>query len=516
MANKKLNMRKVRELLRLRFQQELSNRQAAKTVGIGKTAASEYISGFRKSGLTLDQAMTLSDKDLLATLNIHSHRENPRYEALAKLFPYIERELKRTGVTLQLLWQEYREGHPDGYEYSQYCHHFYKWRASQKVSMHIEHKAGDKLYVDFAGQKLSVVDPQTGEITEHEVFVAVLGCSQLSYIEAVPSQKKADWSQVNENALRFFGGVPRAIVPDCLKSAVKTSDRYEPQINETYQDFARHFDTVILPARALHPKDKALAENFVKIAYQRIYAPLRNMVFYSLEELNEALWEKLDAFNNRHFQGRDTSRQQLFNEVEKGQLKPLPAANYEYKAFVKRKVQYNHHVFLKADKHYYSVPFQLTGKQVLISYSALHVEIFYDNKRVAAHLRDRRPYEYTTKEKHRPKNHQHMTKWTPARFIDWARSLAPEVETLIKKVLDSREHPEQAYRSCMGILNLNKKYETAQLAKACKKALDTECISYKFIKNTLKYKTFNLSPQQQADQVKIPFHENIRGKEFYN
>ena len=206
MANKKLNMRKVRELLRLRFQQDLSNRHAAKTVGIGKTAASEYISGFRKSWLTLDQAVSLSEKDLLATLNIHTHRENPRYEAQAKLFPYIEKELKRTSVTLQILWQEYREGYPDGYEYSQYCHHF---------------------------------------------------------ISGGP-QRKFDWIQVNENALRFFGGMPRAIVPDCLKSAVKTSDRYEPQINETYQDLARHFNTVILPARALHPKDKALAENFVK------------------------------------------------------------------------------------------------------------------------------------------------------------------------------------------------------------------------------------------------------------
>ena len=509
-------MRKVRELLRLHFEQGLSNRQAAKTVGIGKTAASEYISGFTQSGLTLQQVASLSDQDLLAALNIHRHRENPRYEALFKLFPYMEKELKRTGVTLQLLWQEYREGYPDGYGYSQYCHHFYQWRASQKVSMHIEHKAGDKLYVDFAGKKLSVVDPQTGEITEHEVFVAVLGCSRLSYIEAVPSQRKADWAQVNESALRFFGGVPRAIVPDCLKSAVNKSDRYEPEINETYQDFARHFNTAILPARALHPKDKALAENFVKIAYQGIYAPLRNQVFYSLEELNEALWEQLDKLNNRSFQGRETSRNQLFNEVEKSQLKPLPVEHYEFKEFTKRKVQYNHHVYLKADKHYYSVPFQLTGKKVLVSYSTRNVEIFYDNKRVAFHLRDRRPYEYSTKDEHRPKNHQYVTKWNPARFMSWARSLSPEVEKVIEKVLDSREHPEQAYKSCMGILNLTKKHDNIQLIKACKKALETDCVRYKFIKNTLENKTFNLTREEQINQIEIPFHENIRGKEFYN
>jgi len=516
MANNKITMRKVRELLRLKFEQGLSNRQAAKAVGIGKTAASEYIAGFIKSGLSLDQAMSLSDQNLLVALNIHLHQENSRYNTLFKLFPYIEKELKRTGVTLQLLWQEYREGYPDGYGYSQYCHHFYQWRKAQKVSMHIEHKAGDKLYVDFTGKKLPVVDPQTGEITEHEVFVAVLGCSQLAYIEAVPSQQKADWAYVNENAFRFLQGVPRAIVPDCLKTAVNKSDKYEPEINETYQDFARHFNTVILPARALHPKDKALAENFVKNAYQSIYAPLRNQIFYSLEELNEALWEQLDKFNKRNFQGRDTSRLQLFNDVEKNQLKPLPVEAYELKEFSKMKVQYNHHVFLKADKHYYSVPFQLTGKKVLVSYSARSVEIFYNNQRVAIHKRSKIPYHYSTKDEHRPKNHQYITKWSPARFIDWAKSISPEVEQVIKNVLDSRPHPEQAYKSCMGILNLKKKYELEHLIKACKKALETNCNTYKFIKNTLENKTFNLSREEELNQLQIPFHENIRGKEFYN
>jgi len=343
-----------------------------------------------------------------------------------------------------------------------------------------------------------------------------LGCSRLSYIEAVPTQRKADWAQVNENALRFFKGVPRAIVPDCLKSAVNKSDRYEPEINETYQDFARHFNTAILPARALHPKDKSLAENFVKIAYQRIYAPLRNQVFYSPEELNEALWEQLDKLNNRSFQGRENSRSKLFEEVEKNQLKPLPVEHYEFKEFTKRKVQYNHHVYLKADKHYYSVPFQLTGKKVLVSYSARKVEIFYDNKRVAFHIRQRRPYAYSTKDEHRPKNHQHVTKWNPERFMSWARRLSPKVEKVIEKVLDSREHPEQAYKSCMGTLNLNKKHDDNQLIKACTRALEADCVSYKFIKNTLDNKTFNLTREQQINQIEIPFHENIRGKEFYN
>lgn len=516
MANNKIIMRKVRELLRLKFNQGLSNRKAASTVGIGKTAACEYIAGFIKSGLSLDQAMSLSDQDLLATLNIHHHNDNPRYKVLFNLFPYMEKELKRTGVTLQLLWKEYQEGYPDGYGYSQYCHHFYQWRNAQKVSMHIEHKAGDKLYVDFTGKKLSVVDPQSGEITEHEVFVAVLGCSQLAYIEAIPTQQKNHWVEVNQNVLRFLGGVTRAIVPDCLKSAVKKNDKYEPEINETYRDFARHYDTVILPARALHPQDKSLAENFVKNAYQSIYAPLRNQVFYSLEELNEALWEQLEKFNKRYFQGRETSRWQLFDEVEKSQLKPLPVESYEFKEFCQLKVQYNHHVFLKADKHYYSVPFQLTGKKVMVSYSYRNVEIFYNNERVAIHQRSKAAYQYSTKNEHRPKNHQYTAKWSPARFISWGGSISPEVEKIIKHVLDSRPHPEQAYKSCMGILNLEKKYDSQDLIKACQKALETRCYNYKFIKNTLENKTFNLSKEEELQQIEITDHENIRGKEFYN
>lgn len=516
MVNKRNDMRKVRELLRLKFEQGLSNRQAAKISGVGKTSASEYISGFSSSGLTLSQAESLSDKDLLSVLNLHKQRENERYKELESQFSYIEKELKRKGVTLQLLWQEYREKNKDGYGYSQYCHHFLQWRNRQKVSMHIDHKSGDKLYVDFAGTGMPVVDPQTGEMTEYEVFVAVLGCSQLSYLEAVRSQTKADWAQVNDSALRFFGGVPKAIVPDCLKSAVTKSDKYEPEINETYQDFARHYKTVVLPARALHPKDKSLAENFVRNAYQRVYAPLRNEIFYSVDELNNALWEQLDKHNNMFFQGKDFSRLQLFNEVEKKELAPLPVQSYEYKEFVREKVHYNHHIFLKADKHYYSVPFQLTGKKVLVGYSSRNVEIYYDNKRVATHPRDHRLYEYSTHDWHRPKNHQYIAKWSPQRFIRWANKISPEVEAVIKKVLDSRPHPEQAYRSCMGILNLTKKYESTELSKACKKALKVNRVTYKFIKNTLTNKTFNLSSEEEIDQLQIPYHKNIRGKEFYN
>jgi transposase len=516
MGNKRIEMRKVRELLRLKFEQNISARQAAKIIGIGKTAASQYISGFKASGLDISTIKALPDSELMNAINSKKELENVRYKELSGLFHYFEKELKRTGVTLQLLWDEYTETRSDYYGYSQFCHHYYLWRKGKKVSMRMEHKAGDKMFVDFTGKKLQTVNPATGEIIEFEVFVAVLGASQLSYIEAVPSQTKADWVMVNENAIRFYGGVPAAIVPDCLKSAVIKADKYEPQLNQTFNDFANHYQTVILPARALHPQDKSLAENFVRNAYTQIYAPLTNHVFFSVEELNTALWEQLDIFNRKNFQGKDHSRQQMFEEIEVSQLKPMPVDYYELKAFKECRVQYNHHIFLKDDKHYYSAPFQLTGKYVLVVYSARTVEVFFNNKRVATHMRDRQPYGYTTKEEHRPPTHKYVSEWSPQRFIKWGRKISPEVEQVITKILDSRKHPEQAYKSCMGLLSLAKKYDHADYIKACKKALQLNCTSYKFIKNTLTTKAFNLTDEQELELFKIPDHKNIRGKEMYN
>lgn len=515
MANKPIGMREVRELLRLYFKQGLSGRRAAKVAGIGKTAASQYIAGFKSSGLSISAITGMSDSELINQLNVRKRTQNPRYSALEKQFPYMEKELIKVGVTLQLLWKEYRQTHKDGYEYSQFCHHYYHWCKESKVSMHMEHKAGNKLFVDFAGKPLFITDPTTGEQEACEVFVSVLGCSQLSYIEAVPSQKKEDWIKVNQNALRFYGGAPAAIVPDCLRSAVSKSNKYEPKINQTYQDFGEHYQTVILPARALHPKDKSLAENFVRLAYQRIYAPLRNKVFYSIEELNQALWEKLDLHNNTNFQHRSYSRQALFDQVEKQELKPLPTTSYELKHFCQLKVQYNHHIYLKDDKHYYSIPFKYTGKKVKVIYTFSYVEAYFNNERIALHRRNRKPYGYTTKSGHRPSQHRFQAEWTSERFIGWGRSKGPEVEQLIARILDSRPHPEQAYRSCMGLLNLAKKHPEEHYRKACEKALEMNCLQYKFIKNMLDNKTFEVE-EEPLGLFQLPVHNNIRGKENFN
>ena len=516
MANKRIEMRKVRELLRLCIEQDISVRQAAKILGIGKTAASEYISGFRKSKLSFKQSLELSDSDLLNIINIKRDSVNQRYQELSSQFSHFQKELKRPGVTKQLLWQEYKENKKDYFGYSQFCHHYAQWQKQQKVSMRMEHKAGDKLFVDFTGKKLSTICPKTGEVIEYEVFVAVLGASQLSYIEAVPSQKKPDWIAVNESCLRFFGGVPSAIVPDCLKSAVTKSDRYEPEINQTYLDFAEHYNTVILPARALHPQDKSLAENFVLNAYRHIYAPLRNCTFHSPEELNTALWKELDKFNNRKFQKRDCSRRELFNEIEKSELKPLTSLHYQLKTFAQIRVQYNHHIYLKEDQHYYSVPAHLTGKRLRVCYTNDTLEIYHNNIRVAMHMRNRRAYGYSTKEEHRPDKHKYISQWNAARYIAWGNKISPETGQFIEAVLNSRKHPEQAFKSCMGILNLSKSYSDDDFSKACKKALKLEVYTHRFVKNTLINKTFNLEEEEESNPYRIPEHENIRGKQMYN
>jgi hypothetical protein len=382
--------------------------------------------------------------------------------------------------------------------------------------MHIEHKAGDKMYVDFAGDTYTITDPQNNTTIDYQVFVAVLGGSQKAYIEAVATQTKADWIQMNENALRFFGGVPKAIVPDCLKSAVIKSDKYEPIINETFLDFGRHYGTTILPARALHPKDKPLVESFVSMAYHRIYAPLRKQTFYSLAELNAAFWKQLDLHNNLPFQQRDYSRQSIFESIERKVLGPLPVARYEYKEYCSSMVQYNHYTYLKEDKHYYSVPFQYTGKKVLMCYSSHLVEIYFNNVRIAMHHRDRTLYGYSMIDEHRPADHKYIAEWSAERYINWGKSIGPEVQEVIEKVLDSSTHSEQAFRICMGILSQAKKHSNENLQRACKKAIEVGCLSSKFIANTIKNRTFELSADEELQQLKIPFHENIRGKEWYN
>lgn len=380
--------------------------------------------------------------------------------------------------------------------------------------MHIEHKVGDKMFVDFTGKKLEIVDESTGEINEVEVFVAILGSSQLTYVEAVRSQKKGDWIRANENAFQYFGGATHAITPDCLKSAVTKGNRYEPDINPDYNDFAVHYGTVVIPARPNRPKDKSLVENAVKITYQRIFAPLRDRVFFTLEELNEAIRDLLEEHNNRLMQKMKISRRQLFEETERNALLPLPVERYEFKRFQKAKVQFNYHVYLKEDKHYYSVPYRYKGREIRLIYTDFAVEMFHANIRIARHARNCTPHRYTTATEHMPSHHRFLLEWNPERIMRWAEESGEYVCEAAQSILNSRKHPEQTFKSCLGLISLSKKYGMFRLNQACRRALDFGGCSYRTVSNILEKNLDGVEEEESVAAI-LPDHENIRGGEYY-
>jgi transposase len=521
MARKRTSMKKIRDIIRLKETTDMSERQIARALNVARTVVARYLNDFSTSGLNYEQIEQMADSQLLSILKKRKVRKNKKYEELAKQFPYFVKELKKKGVTLNLLWKEYKKKYPDGYENSQFCYHFQMWRNASEVTMHMNHKAGDKMFVDYAGEKLKIIDQETGKEQPVEVFVAILGCSQLTYVEASMSQQSEDWIRSNERALWYFNGVVQAIVPDNLRSAVSRSDRYEPGINLTYDDFAEYYKTVIIPARVREARDKALVENAVGLVYQRIYAPLRNRSFYSLEELNAAIWSLLEEHNNTPFQRLDISRREIFEEIEKRALKPLPVERYPSKTIKVLTVQINYHVELREDRHYYSVPYYLRKRgqktKVKVMYDDRIVAIYYDNIRVAQHKRDRRPNEYSTLPEHRPPEHRWVAEWSSERFLRWAGAIGADVALVVGKVLESRKYPEQAFKVCMGILNLVKRYDSERLNKACRRAHSYGIYSYKRIENMLKQ---GLEEETQSEfewgKPQIPVHENIRGSEYYN
>jgi len=514
MANRRIRVEKIKEIIRLGEELRLTNRAIARALRVSRPVVAQYLSDFRATGLQYSEIKESSYSDLLEILGQNKRFHDQRYELLSRRFEGYVKELKRPGVTLQVLWEEYNQEHLNGYSYSQFCYHFQVWRNASTITMHIEHKAGDKLFVDFSGKKLFLTDPKTVKKSEVEVFVAILGASQLTYVEATESQQQADWIRANENALWYMEGVPQAIVPDCLKTGVTKWNRYDPDINPGYADFARHYGTTILPARPDRPQDKALAENAVKIAYSRIFAPLRDRDFYSLRELNRAIKQKLEDHNNRCFQRLSMSRRQLFEEIERSALKPLPLNKYELRSFRTVKVQFNYHVYLSCDKHYYSVPWHYRGKQVKIVYSDLFVEIYHDNIRIAFHQRDRSENKYTTFPEHMPPNHRYYHDWNPEKIKRWAGGKGSSVRELVERILESKAHPEQAYKVCLGIINLSKKYGERRVNRACKRALEFHYYSYKAVKNILE-KGLDRIEESSLFLKELPEHENIRGSQYF-
>jgi transposase len=514
MANRLIDMRKVRKVITLHHQGK-SKVFISKYLSLSRNTVKKYIALYQLLNLTIEDINQKSDAELEDLFsNNKTQNPSPKLQVVYNFFPYMERELKKTGVTRQLMWEEYYKKHPDGLKVSQFCEHYQRWTKKVNPVMHMNHKAGDKMFVDYAGKTLQLTDKNTGEITEVQFFVAILGASQYTYAEASLSQQKEDFIASVENALHYFQGVPAAIVPDNLKSAVVKSNRYEPTLNETFLDFADYYGTTILPARAYKPRDKSLAEGAVKIMYQRIYPALRNRTFYTVKDLNEAIWKELEIHNNKKLTGRPTSRLQLFKEVEKEKLGLLPVERYEIRQMSFGTVMQNGHVLLSKDKHYYSVPYQYIRKKVKIMYSRSKVEIYHKYNRIALHERNFKKYNYTTVKEHMATTHRFITEWTPQRFINWGTSIDESVGDFITKVLEMKQHPEQAYKSCMGVLSYARKVGEERLINACKRALDYNIYNYRIIQKILESGLDKIKTEP-GEEHRIPEHNNIRGKYYY-
>lgn len=515
MAQRRTPMKRIREALRLRTECGLSLRKTAQILSVSRPVLTEYLLRCEELEISYQKSIELTDKELVALFENKPKKIDTKYQELEVLFPQYIQELSRPGVTRQLLWEEYRRDHHGSYSYSQFCYHFQQWRNNRELHMVIDHKAGDKLFVDFTGKKLHLVDSHTGELSTVEVFVATLGASKLIYAEAVRSQKKHDFIQAQANALEYIGGVPQGIVPDCLKSAVTKGHRYEPDINPEYQDFARHYGTTILAARPYKPRDKAVVEGSVRIVYQRIFAPLRDRIFHSLEELNKAVREELETLNNRKMQFYEKSRWEFFREIEKNYLSPLPVEHYLLREYRKLKVQFNYHIYLNNDKHYYSVPYRYRGMQVEVFFTTKSVEIFHNNERIAVHVRNYRQFGYTTHREHMPAHHCYRDDWNAEKLLSWGSRVGLHVREAIDLILSRKSHPEQGYKTCLGILNLKKKYGSERLNNACKKAVRYEHVSYKAIENMLNNGVEDCDQQDLFEDYTLPRHENIRGKKYY-
>jgi len=514
MANRLIDMRKVRKVITLHYQGK-SKVFISRYLSLSRNTVKKYIALYQLLNLTIEDINNKSDAELEDLFsNSKTQNLSPKLKAVYDFFPYMERELKKTGVTRQLMWEEYYKKHPEGLKVSQFCEHYLRWSKKVNPVMHMNHKAGDKMFVDYAGKTLQITDKNTGEIIEVEFFVAILGASQYTYAEASLSQKKEDFIASVENAMHFFKGVPAAVVPDNLKSAVTRSNRYEPTLNETFLDFAEHYGTTILPARVYKPRDKSLVEGAVKILYQRIYPALRNRTFYTLKDLNAAIWKELEEHNNKKLTGRPTSRFQLFREIEQDKLSPLPIERYEIRQMAFATVMQNGHVLLSKDKHYYSVPYQYIRKKVKIMYTRNKVEIYHRYNRIALHKRDLKKYNYTTVKEHLATTHRFVVEWTPQRFINWGASIDESVGEFITRVLEMKQHPEQAYKSCMGVLSYAKKVGNDRLINACRRALDYNIYNYRIIQKILETGLDKLNDVAE-EKHELPEHHNIRGKNYY-
>lgn len=506
-------MRKIRETLRLHHDSGLGQRPIARCLDISRTTVGDYLHRAKIAGLGWPLPQDLTDQQLYNRLFPPAAPASASDRSLPDC-AYLHTELKRKGVTLMLLWEEYQADHRQGYRYSHFCDLYRQWVRKLKISMRQIHKAGEKLFVDYAGQTLSIVNPHTGEITEAQIFVAVLGASSYTFAEATLSQNLPDWLGSHTRAFEFLGGVPELVIPDNLKSAVSKPCRYEPDLNPSYQELAEHYATAVIPARVRKPKDKAKAEVGVQIVERWILARLRKQTFFSLADANATIRVLLTDLNSRPFKKLPGSRKEAFETLDRPALKPLPAEAYSFSQWKKVRAGIDYHV--EVDGHYYSVPYQLRGRQLEARITATSVECFVQRKRVASHARSFQKGRHTTVSAHMPKGQQEYADWTPQRLVRWAAQTGPRTATMTEAILASRQHAQQAFRSAMGLISLAKVYTPERLEAACDLALDGGATNYKSVKSILKTNLDQQPRQQSLPTVKPIAHDNIRGGHYYH
>jgi transposase len=512
----RLSMRAIREILRLRWVLRQPHRAVALSTGRSVGAVHETLRRAGEAGLDWATVDGMTDDALEAALYRRPAVAGPRGLRPQPDCVYIHTERRKPGVTLELLHLEYLEHHPDGYRYTQFCDIYRRWLGRRRLSMRQVHRGGEKGFVDYAGKRPCLTDPATGARIPVELFLIALGASSFTYAEATATQQLPDWIASHTRAFAYYGGVPGAVVPDQLKSAVTIPCRYEPGVNRTYAELAAHYGTTILPARPAKPRDKAIAEVAVQVAERWIVARLRNETFYTLAAMNERIAELLDALNTkpmRHYGG--ASRRDLFERLERPHLRPLPPEPFEYADWLTAGVNVDYHIAV--DEHFYSVPHTLVPlhERLDVRVTATLVEVFHRGQRVTAHRRSFARGRHTTLNAHMPSSHRAHAEWRPSRFVDWATTIGPQTAALVTAILAERPHPEQGYRSCLGILRLAKRYDAARLEAACGRALTAGARSYRHVAAILKRGLDRLSPGTPPAAAPV-VHENIRGPEYYH
>jgi transposase len=511
MAAERLSVRKIREVLRLHAL-GLSRRDIGRSAGISHNTAGLYISRAEEAGLSPAAAEALDDTELEARLlTVVPANGTPRP---VPDWPVVHQEMRRKGVTLQLLWSEYKHSHPDGYQYTQYVTRYRAWEGTLDPVLRQEHRAGEKTFVDYAGQTVPIIDAETGEVSEAQLFVGALGASNFTYAELTASQTLPDWIGSHVRMYAYFDGVSELTVPDNLKSGVRRACYYEPDVNPTYLDLARHYNTTVLPTRVAAPRDKAKVETAVQIAERWILAPLRNHTFHTLAEANREVKRLLEEFNDRPFQKLPGTRRTRYEELDRPALRSLPAQPYTFAEWKKAVVSIDYHV--DVERHYYSVSHVHLRKSVMVRITATSVEILLAGKRIAAHARSRRVGGYTTQADHRPLSHQKHLEWSPERLVRWGAAIGASTGMLVLKILESKPHPEQGYRSCLGLMRLGKQYSDERLEAACFRALRSGATTYRSVQSILKNGLDRVPLEDQA-QLELPAaHENVRGADYYN